>query len=76
MGCALNLFALLVHTAGRLGDRGAVFVGARQLHTWTGLRERALRLASTLGAPGTRIAAEAGEIGEIVCRGDVVMAGY
>jgi fatty-acyl-CoA synthase len=52
----LNLFALLDQTASRFGDRGAVYHGERQLHTWSELRERSLRLAATLGAPGTRIA--------------------
>ncbi len=52
----VNLFALLDQAAARFGDRGAVFCGERQLHTWAELRERALRMASTLGAPGTRIA--------------------
>jgi fatty-acyl-CoA synthase len=56
MGCALNLFALLDQAANRFGDRGAVYCGERQLHTWVELRERVLRLAATLGAPGTRIA--------------------
>ncbi len=52
----MNLFALLDQAADRHGDRGAVYLGERQLHTWRDLRERALRLAGTLGAPGTRIA--------------------
>jgi acyl-CoA synthetase (AMP-forming)/AMP-acid ligase II len=56
MGRALNLFSLLDQAAARHGDRGAVYHGERQLHTWGELRERALRLATTLGVPGTRIA--------------------
>ena len=52
----MNLFALLDQAADRHGDRGAVYLGERQLHTWRELRERALRLAGTLGPPGTRIA--------------------
>ncbi|HEY7053896.1 MAG TPA: long-chain fatty acid--CoA ligase [Mycobacterium sp.] len=51
----MNLFALLDQAASRHGDRGAVFLGERCLHTWGQLRERALRLASTLGDPGARI---------------------
>ena len=46
VGRALNLFALLDQAADRFGDRGAVFCGERQLHTWDELRDRALRLAS------------------------------
>ena len=56
MGRELNLFGLLDQAADRFGDRGAVFLGERQLHTWGELRDRALRIASTLGVPGTRIA--------------------
>ena len=51
VGRALNLFALLDQAADRFGDRGAVFCGERQLHTWDELRDRALRLAATLGTP-------------------------
>ena len=66
MGRALNLFGQLDQAAGRFGDRGAVFLGERQLHTWGDLRERALRIASTLGAPGTRIAIASENRPEIV----------
>jgi fatty-acyl-CoA synthase len=66
MGCALNLFALLEQTASRFGDRGAVYCGEHQLHTWNQLRERSLRLAATLGAPGTRIAIASENRAEIV----------
>ena len=66
MGRPLNLFALLDQAASRHGDRGAVYRGERQLHTWAELRERALRLASTLGAPGTRIAIASENRPEIV----------
>ena len=52
----MNLFGLLDQTASRLGDRGAVYCGKRQVHTWAELRDRALRLAATLGPPGTRVA--------------------
>jgi fatty-acyl-CoA synthase len=62
----LNLFALLDQAAGRYGDRGAVFHGERQLHTWNGLRDRVLRLASSLGTPGTRIAIASENRPEIV----------
>jgi fatty-acyl-CoA synthase len=62
----LNLFALLDQAADRFGDRGAVFHGERQLHTWRELRDRALRLATTLGAPGTRIAIASENRPEIV----------
>ncbi|WP_006241419.1 AMP-binding protein [Mycolicibacterium tusciae] len=62
----MNLFGLLDQAAARFGDRGAVFLGERQLHTWSALRERALRMASTLGAPGTRIAVASENRPEIV----------
>src|SRR5690606_31282902 len=48
MGAAVNLFALLDQTATRFGDRGAVFHGERQVTTWSGLRDRALRLAGSI----------------------------
>lgn len=66
MGRPLNLFALLDQAAARHGDHGAVYRGERQLHTWGELRERVLRLASTLGAPGTRIAIASENRPEIV----------
>jgi fatty-acyl-CoA synthase len=66
MGCALNLFALLDQAASRFGDRGAVYCGERQLHTWSELRERSLHLAATLGPPGTRIAIASENRPEIV----------
>jgi fatty-acyl-CoA synthase len=62
----VNLFALLDQSANRFGDRGAVFHGERQVHTWAELRDRALRLAATLGAPGTRIAVASENRPEIV----------
>jgi fatty-acyl-CoA synthase len=52
----LNLFALLDQAASRFGDRGAVYHGVRQRLSWSELRERALRLASSFGASDTRIA--------------------
>jgi fatty-acyl-CoA synthase len=66
MGRALNLFSLLDQAADRYGDRGAVFHGERQLHTWGGLRDRVLRVATTLGAPGARIAVASENRPEIV----------
>ena len=62
----MNLFGLLDQAADRFGDRGAVFCGERQAHTWSELRERALRMASTFGAPGTRIAVASENRPEIV----------
>ena len=62
----MNLFGLLDQAANRFGDRGAVFCGERQLHTWAQLRERALRIAATLGTPGTRIAVASENRPEIV----------
>lgn len=69
MGCAVNLFATLDQAATRFGDQGAVFRGEQQLHTWSELRERALRLAATLRrvhTPGQRIAIASENRAEIV----------
>lgn len=62
----MNLFALLDQAASRLGDRGAVYRGERQLHTWNELRDRALRLAATFGPAGTRIAVASENRPEII----------
>ncbi|ABM15740.1 MULTISPECIES: acyl-CoA synthetase [Mycolicibacterium] len=64
----MNLFALLDQTAARHGDRGAVYHGERLVHTWSSLRERALRLASSLRefGPGARIAVASENRPEIV----------
>jgi len=62
----LNLFAVLDQAASQHGDRGAVYLGERQLHTWNELRERALGLATSLGTPGTRIAIASENRPEIV----------
>jgi fatty-acyl-CoA synthase len=59
MGGAVNLFGTLDQAAARFGDRGAVYLGTRQLHTWAQLRDRALRLAGSICAAhdtGARIA--------------------
>lgn len=54
----MNLFTCLDQAAARFGDRGAVYHGECQLHTWRELAERALRLATSLRdkGPGARIA--------------------
>jgi fatty-acyl-CoA synthase len=65
----VNLFGLLDQAAARHGDRGAVFLGTTQLHTWAQLRDRALRLATALRAdhePGARIAVASENRPEIV----------
>ncbi len=65
----MNLFATLDQAAARFGDRGAVYRGEEQLHTWAELRERALRLASSLRrahSPGQRIAIASENRAEIV----------
>ena len=64
----MNLFALLDQTAARHGDRGAVYHGERQVHTWSQLRERALRLATTFGefGPGARVAVASENCPQIV----------
>ena len=69
MGPALNLFALLDQAAARFGDRGAVFHGERQICTWSQLRERALRLATSIrksNPAGARIAVSSENRPEIV----------
>lgn len=48
----MNLFALLDQAAARFGDRGAVYHGQRRISTWRELRERALRLATSIRQPG------------------------
>lgn len=65
----MNLFGLLDQAASRHADRGAVFVGSRQLHTWAQLRDRALRLAATIRSAhpaGSRIAVASENRPEIV----------
>lgn len=55
----MNLFAVLDQAATRFGDRGAVFRGTEQLHTFGELRDRTLRLATSLSDDrdtGARIA--------------------
>ncbi|MCF6385534.1 AMP-binding protein [Mycobacterium sp. MBM] len=44
----MNLFAVLDQAATRFGDRGAVYRGTERMHTFTELRDRALRLATSL----------------------------
>jgi acyl-CoA synthetase (AMP-forming)/AMP-acid ligase II len=64
-----NLFAVLDQTAARHGDRGAVYLGQRQLHTWSELRDRVLRLATAIrdrSGPGARIAIASENRPEIV----------
>lgn len=65
----MNLFALLDQAAARFGDRGAVYLGEHQRSTWSQLRDRALRLATSidrLGPPGGRIAVASENCPEIV----------
>nr|WP_109751134.1 AMP-binding protein [Mycolicibacterium aromaticivorans] len=69
MGRPVNLFATLDQAADRFGDRGAVYCGEQQLHTWSQLRQRALRLAASLRrvhAPGRRIAIASENRAEII----------
>ncbi len=69
MGGTLNLFALLDQAAARFADRGAVYLGERQLSTFADLRERALRLATSISqsaSPGARIAIASENRPEIV----------
>ncbi len=65
----MNLFTLLDQAAARFGDRGALYHGEQQRSTWAGLRNGALRLATTigqLGPPGARIAVASENCPEIV----------
>jgi fatty-acyl-CoA synthase len=65
----LNLFTVLDQVAARFGDRGALYHGERRLCTWLQLRERALRIATTIRArvtPGARIAIASENRPEIV----------
>ncbi|GAB5901130.1 acyl-CoA synthetase [Mycolicibacterium mageritense] len=65
----MNLFAVLDQAAAQFGERGAVYSGERQLHTFGQLRDRVLRLASslqTVGDCGTRIAVASENRPEIV----------
>ncbi|OBB24765.1 AMP-dependent synthetase [Mycolicibacterium peregrinum] len=65
----MNTFVVLDQAADRFGDHGAVFLGERQVHTWAQLRDRVLRLATTLkalGDRGTRIAVASENRPEII----------
>jgi acyl-CoA synthetase (AMP-forming)/AMP-acid ligase II len=65
----VNLFALLDQAAARFGDRGALYLGEQQRSTWSELRDRVLRLATSigeLGPPGARIAVASENCPEIV----------
>ena len=70
MGAApLNLFALLDHAASRFAERGALYHGERQWCTWRALRDRTLRLATSVretAGPGARIAIASENRPEIV----------
>ncbi len=69
MGCPVSLFSLLDQAAARFPDRGAVYLGTRQVATWGELRTRALGLAGGLRAgagPGTRIVVASENRPEIV----------
>lgn len=65
----MNTFVVLDQAADRFGDHGAVFLGERQVRTWAQLRDRVLRLATTLkalGDRGTRIAVASENRPEII----------
>ena len=69
MECTLNLFTMLDQAAARFPERGALYHGERRLCTWLELRERALRIATTIRAqhtPGARIAIASENCPEIV----------
>jgi acyl-CoA synthetase (AMP-forming)/AMP-acid ligase II len=59
VGRQVNLFSVLDQAATRFGEHGAVYRGTEQLHTFAELRDRALRLATSVTADrdtGARIA--------------------
>ncbi|TPG34730.1 acyl-CoA synthetase [Mycolicibacterium hodleri] len=65
----MNLFAVLEQAATRHGDRGAVYLGEHRVLTWSDLRDRALRIATSIsetGEPGDRIAVASENRPEIV----------
>ncbi|MDT5160962.1 MAG: fatty-acyl-CoA synthase [Mycobacterium sp.] len=64
----MNLFEVLDQAAARHGDRGGVYHGERQLHTWGELHQRVLRLASSMGelGAGARVAVASENRPEIV----------
>jgi acyl-CoA synthetase (AMP-forming)/AMP-acid ligase II len=65
----VNLFSFVDQAASRHGDHGAVYLGEKQLHTWNELRDRALRLATSIreaAGPGARIAIASENRPEIV----------
>jgi len=69
MGCTLNLFTVLDQAASRFPDHGALYHGKRRLCTWLELRDRALRIATTVRAqdtPAARIAIASENRPEIV----------
>ena len=51
----MNLFALLDQAAARFGDRGALYLGEHQRCTWAELRDRVLRLATSIGGLGPAV---------------------
>ena len=65
----LNLFTVLDQAAARFPDRGALYEGQCRLCTWLELRDRALRIATTIRAhhgAGARIAVASENRPEIV----------
>ncbi len=65
----VNLFSLLDQAAARYPDRGAVYRGTEQVHSFAALRSRALRIAAGLraaGKPGDRIAIASENVPEYV----------
>jgi fatty-acyl-CoA synthase len=66
---AVNLFAVLDQTARRFADRGAVYHGARRVCTWGEVRDRTLRLATSIrqqAGAGARVAIASHNRPEIV----------
>ena len=65
----MNLFAILDQAAARFPDGGALYDGERRLCTWHELRDRALRLATSIRqqcGTGARIAIASQNRPEIV----------
>jgi len=65
----VNVYSVLGQAAARFGDRGAVFLGEKQVATWQELHDRALRLASSLRGTleaGARVAVASENRPEII----------
>ncbi len=69
----MNQASLLHKAALSFGERPAVTAGLNSLYNYHQLSKRAARLGCTMA---NKLGLNKGEMGEIICRGDVIMAGY